>query len=1313
MLRSVGPSCLAPTLAFLKVSKPVQNFIFRWLLVLPLVAPWWAGNAQTAHFTGVQSVVASSSLSNPQGVAADGTGNVYIADVNNYRVVKMPSTGSAYGQPVTLADRTTNGSNFEPLGVAVDGSGNVYVANLGEGNGSVFKIPWTGSAYGPQITLIDYLQASSEGLYFPKNVAVDGSGNVYIAWGFQVTKIPWTGSAYGPQLTVASSGVDSPFGLAVDGSGNVFIANHTNVGGSVLKVPWTGNAYGTPITLANTITNGGQFNPLGLAVDENGNVFIADQGDQKVIELPWTGSGYGASVTLADTATNPGFGPFGLAVDGSGNLYVADNNTTSGSPNNRVLKENLSVGDFGTFNVGTLSSMITALFRFDTGGIIGAPSVVTQGAANLDFIDAGTGTCTTNGTSHTYSAGDVCTMDVTFTPKHPGARYGAAVLTNNSGSVIATGYLQGIGVGPQASFPPGIQSVLSLPNMVSPWAVAADAAGNLYIAEAIVGYDPNNAVVKETWNGSGYTQSTIVSGLGFPTGVAVDGAGNVYIADQDGFKVYKETLSPSGTYTKSVVDGTLGTVGGLAVDGAGNVYVGRGGIGVEKETLSGGTYSRSEIFYTFYANSIGVDLAGNLYIIDGSNVGIRKETPSMGGYTESAIASGQNIGRLAVDGLGNIYFIDGQQILKEAPSGNGYVQRAVASGLANLAGLAVDPTGNLYFSVYSPDTRTGTVSKIDLADPPSLNFATTPYGATSTDSPQMVTIENVGNTTLSFPVPTSGNNPSIATSFTLNSSGTSACPMVDAGSSEAGTLAAGASCQLSVSFVPAAVGAISGSLVLTDNALNVTTPSYATQSISLGGTGTRAVPAITWPTPSAITYGTALSSTQLNASTLVAGTFSYSPAAGIALGTGPHTLTVTFTPTDTADYTTATASVTLMVNPATPAITWATPIAIMYGTALSATQLNASSTVAGTFGYTPSAGTVLGAGSHTLTATFTPTDSTDYGPAMATVSLTVKQATPSLTWATPPAISFGTALSAKQLNASASVPGTFVYNPAAGTIPPLGSDTLSVTFTPTDTADYTTATGTVTIAVNQPVPGIGSLSPAFTSAGGAAFTLTVNGSGFTAASTINWGSTALTTQYVSGVQLTAQVPASAIASAGTNAVTVQNPAPGGGSSNAFQFEVTSAGSGSAGQPSFTTVTATVAPGSTATYPVTLPSSWSSVSATCLNLPSGATCSYSGTTGAVTITTSSTTPSGTYQIIVVFTETVPASAAALALAPVLFLPLAWIRRRWTARQMCLIGCVELVLSVAAIATGCGGGNSSTAPPATHQITSSGTVSLTVQ
>ena len=227
----------------------------------------------------------------------------------------------------------------------------------------------------------------------------------------------------------------------------------------------------------------------------------------------------------------------------------------------------------------------------------------------------------------------------------------------------------------------------------------------------------------------------------------------------------------------------------------------------------------------------------------------------------------------------------------------------------------------------------------------------------------------------------------------------------------------------------------------------------------------QATPTITWANPASIVYGTALTASQLDATASVAGTFAYSPASGTVLAAGTDTLSVTFTPTDTTDYTTATATATIAVSQATPTISWANPASIVYGTALTASQLDATASVAGTFTYSPASGTVLAAGTDTLSVTFTPTDTTDYATATATATIAVSQATPAISWANPSSIVYGTALTASQLDATASVAGSFTYSPASGAVLAAGTDTLSVTFTPTDTTDYATATATATIVV--------------------------------------------------------------------------------------------------------------------------------------------------------------------------------------------------------------------------------------------------------
>jgi photosystem II stability/assembly factor-like uncharacterized protein len=158
-------------------------------------------------------------------------------------------------------------------------------------------------------------------------------------------------------------------------------------------------------------------------------------------------------------------------------------------------------------------------------------------------------------------------------------------------------------------------------------------------------------------------------------------------------------------------------------------------------------------------------------------------------------------------------------------------------------------------------------------------------------------------------------------------------------------------------------------------------------------------------------------------------------------------------------------------TPVTPAITWAAPATIPYGTALGASQLNATANAAGTFTYSPAAGAVLAAGAHTLTATFTPADSKAYTSATASVTLQVNRATPVVAWAQPAGVALGSTLGAAQLNATvAGIDGTAVYTPAAGTVLDApGARRLSMTFTPTDAANYSTATATVTLWVLAPL----------------------------------------------------------------------------------------------------------------------------------------------------------------------------------------------------------------------------------------------------
>ena len=219
-----------------------------------------------------------------------------------------------------------------------------------------------------------------------------------------------------------------------------------------------------------------------------------------------------------------------------------------------------------------------------------------------------------------------------------------------------------------------------------------------------------------------------------------------------------------------------------------------------------------------------------------------------------------------------------------------------------------------------------------------------------------------------------------------------------------------------------------------------TSSSFAPQNVTTTLNVTQVTPTLTWPDPANLTYGSALSGTQLDATDSVPGTFTYTPPAGTVLNAGnAQTLTVAFTPTDSQDYSTASATATINVQPGTYTVSWPSPADIIYGTALSTTQLDATASVPGLFSYATPAGMVLHAGlAQSLSATFTPTNPS-LAPSQVSTAINVQKATPRLTWPSPASIVYGTPLGGNQLDAASSVPGTFVYTPAAGTILTAGS----------------------------------------------------------------------------------------------------------------------------------------------------------------------------------------------------------------------------------------------------------------------------------
>ena len=164
-----------------------------------------------------------------------------------------------------------------------------------------------------------------------------------------------------------------------------------------------------------------------------------------------------------------------------------------------------------------------------------------------------------------------------------------------------------------------------------------------------------------------------------------------------------------------------------------------------------------------------------------------------------------------------------------------------------------------------------------------------------------------------------------------------------------------------------------------------------------------------------------------------------------------------------------TAATTASITKATPSITWSNPTNIVYGTALSAAELNATSPVAGTFVYTPALATLLNAGAgQTLSVSFTPTDAANYTTNTATATINVTKATPMINeWPTAAEIAYGDDLSSATLSGgTASVVGSYAYDDST-IVPNAGTYNATITFIPTDAANYNTVAGNVTITINK------------------------------------------------------------------------------------------------------------------------------------------------------------------------------------------------------------------------------------------------------
>jgi sugar lactone lactonase YvrE len=799
-----------------QLSRTLKSLAILAPLTLVLAAP--AALHSQASFAGVALPAVPSGLSTPTGVAVDIAGNLYVADQGTGNVYLETPTSTGYVQ-------STIASGFQSLtSIAVDRSGNVYIGDAGAYR--IVKATPSGGTY---------TQSVVDGAIHASGIAVDSHGNLFVSVYTTVVEETYSGGTYTP--TTIAAHLNSTAGLAVDDNDNVYLADPND--GRVLILINLGDGFYFVDTLIGGFP---AASPQDIKIDPVGNLYIADTiHDQVLLEVPDNSGTFTPQVLAVTGLVSPTY----LALDGNGNLFVDD------PVSQQIVELESASVNLGTVAAGTLSGPVLLPFTFQAGTTLGSINVLTTGITGKDFTSlSSTNACT----PQTFSTTTTCTVAVGFNPHAPGPRSGAVVLADGSGNTLASVPVYGIGNSPLSVFAPAATTLIGGSSMPTPLGIATDASGNAYIAvtqcQCVVKTNPVGAILSQ------------INGFSSPRGVGLDGAGNLYVVN-DGDAIYQ--ITPAGVKTK--VSPGIHSPLSLALDGAGHLDTS------DKTTNS--IYkiapSGAQVLLTTLSSApdgLAVDGEGNVYATQLGNGLITMTTPA--GVT-TTIASGINGPTgIAIDPAGNLYYavFNDNTIVQQTPSGAPTIWPAPSQPY----GLALDFGGNLFYS----SSANSNVYRFGRSVPPVFAFATTNGGATSTDSPQVATVQNIGNQPLAI----SAINYSV--DFPESGSPSTDCTV--------GSLATSATCTFTVKFSPTSVAGsattvpLTERVAVTDNTLNA---AGTVQRIVTTGTELKTASAVSISTPSMTpTIGSGYAITAVVTGVHATGTVSFS-SGGVVIGTAP------------------------------------------------------------------------------------------------------------------------------------------------------------------------------------------------------------------------------------------------------------------------------------------------------------------------------------------------------------------------------------------------------------------------------------------
>ncbi len=763
-----------------------------------------SGSSGSANGTGT-----AASFNDPRHIAVDTSGNLYVVDRNNHNIRKITPAGVvttfAGSGSQGSSDGTGTAASFRfPYGIAADASGNVYVADTN--NLAIRKITPAGvvTTLAGSAGVIGSTDGTGTAarFNFPFGIAVDTSGNLYVAdrsnhtirkitpTGEVTTLAGLAGNMGSIDDTGAAARFNLPSGVTVDTAGNVYVADTFNhnirkitPAGAVTTLAGTGS-----VGSANGTGTAASFGfPDDVSVDALGNVYVADVNSHRIRRITPTGvvttfAGSGLQGDTNGPAATASFNfPRGVTVDASGTIYVVDstgliirkistvftltgNSTGQGGMHNVVLEANDGNGgitqqaftitvndstapmgysvviDQDPINAGNDDSVsftfasaevgATYNYTFSTSG--GAGTVTNSGIvssagetiSNIDLSGLADGTITlsvtlTDTSGNTGSPATDTTTKVNTAPTFTSTPVTSVDEGDTYTYGITTNDADGDGV---------IVTTTTLPSWLTLTSIA-----NVTTFAGMVGLSGGNT------NGNGTDAS-----FNRPGGVTVDALGNLYIADTFNHSIRK--ITPNGDVTIVAGTGSAGSANangtdasfnfpsGIAVDTSGNLYVvdsnnhlirritPNGDVTTFAGTGSTGNTNGNGTDASFnFPHKITIDTSGNLYVTDLSHHLIRRIAPNGDVTTFAGTGSDGNTNGngtnasfnsprgITIDTLGNLYVVDkdNHSIRKIAPNGDVTTFAGTGSaGSTNGNGtnasfeepvdIATDASGNLY-----------------------------------------------------------------------------------------------------------------------------------------------------------------------------------------------------------------------------------------------------------------------------------------------------------------------------------------------------------------------------------------------------------------------------------------------------------------------------------------------------------------------------------------------------------------------------------------------------------------------------------------